>query len=102
MDQTQKLAQGQEEWEEEQGGLGFLREVSLVSAAVATKAAEWGNLVAAEVAHLLVRQSRVDAARRQAKRQLFRRIYSLHKLTVRAHTGCAETGGFSGANTTGF
>ena len=73
MDQTQKLAQGQEEWEEEQGGLEFLREVLLVSAAVAAKAAEWGSLVVAEGARLPVRLSRLEEARREAKRQLLRR-----------------------------
>ena len=68
-----KLAQGQKEWEEEQGGLEFLREVSLVSASVAAKAAEWGSLVTAEVENRLVKPNCLEVARREAKRQLFRR-----------------------------
>ena len=68
-----ELAQDQEKWEEEQGGLEFLREVTLVSTQVAAQAAEWASLVAAQVRNLLVRPNRLEVARREAKNQLLRR-----------------------------
>ena len=50
-----------------------MKEVSLVSALVAAEAAEWSSLVAAQVAPLLVKRSRLELARREARRQLFKR-----------------------------
>ena len=73
MEQTYKLAKRQEEWETEQGGLGFRREVSLAAAAVAARAAEWAELVVAEVQHLLARPDRLEVARQLSRSRVLRR-----------------------------
>ena len=73
MDQTSKLAQGQEEWETEQGGFAFRREISLAAAAIAARAAEWAELVVAEVQHLLAPPNRLEVARRLSRSRVLRR-----------------------------
>ena len=73
MEQTYKLAKRQEEWETEQGGLGFRQEISLAAAAVAARAAEWADLVVAEVRHLLAPPNRLEVARRLSRSRVLRR-----------------------------
>ena len=58
---------------EEQGGQEFVKEVSLLAAQVAQRAAEWSDLVVAEVRDLLPQANRLEAAMRSARRRVLSR-----------------------------
>ena len=65
--------QRQIDWEEEQGGFGFVRELSSEAALVAAKAAEWSRLVLVQIRAFLPRATRLEAVRVAARERAIRR-----------------------------
>ena len=70
---TRLAEQGQDIWEEEQGGSEFVKERALEAAYVAARAAQWSELVLAQVRSLLPAPGRLEAARALSRERAVRR-----------------------------